>query len=92
MDVLRFGEDQKDIDFFILSLNQLKLKDMKTFLTILWVVLLIAIFSTLFTLWVKALIELGGWLIWWSKLQMKRFKEMRRVRRTINNLKPKTKH
>ncbi len=92
MDALRFGEDQKGIDFFILSLKQLKIKTMKTFLTISWAVLLTALFLTLFYLMGKALIEFGEWLIWRLKLQMKRFKEMRRARRSKSNLKPKTKH
>ena len=54
---------------------------MKTLITILWSLLLIAFFSILFY-WVgKALTELGGWLIWRVKLQMKRCKEKRRKRR-----------
>lgn len=54
---------------------------MKTLITILWSLLLIAFFSTLFY-WVgKALIEWIGWLIWRVKLQMKRCKEKRRKRR-----------
>ncbi len=62
---------------------------MKTFLTILWAVALTALFLTLFYLIGKALSELGRWLIWRLRLQIKRFKEMRRVRRSKNNLKPK---
>ena len=58
---------------------------MKTLLTTLWAVLLIAIFSTLFTLWVKALIELIEWIIWRLKLQKKRCKEKRQVKRNSKN-------
>lgn len=65
---------------------------MKTLLTILWAVLLTALFLTLFYLMGKALIEFGEWLIWRVKLQIKRCKEARRARRSKSNLKPKTKH
>lgn len=62
---------------------------MKIFSTLLWAVPLAALLSTLFYWMGKALIEVGKWLIWCLKLQIKRFKEARRVRRSRNNLKPK---
>lgn len=60
---------------------------MKTFSTLLWAVLLIAIFSTLFYWMGKALIEVGKWLVWRLKLQKKRLKEARLARESRNNLK-----
>ncbi len=62
---------------------------MKTLATALWVVILAAIFSTIFFVIGETLIEFGKWLIWRLKLQIKRLKEMRRVRRSKNNLKPR---
>ena len=53
---------------------------MKTLITILWSLLLIAFFSILFYWIGKALTELIEWLFWRIKLQMKRGKEKRRKR------------
>ena len=54
---------------------------MKTLITILWTLLLIAFFSILFYWIGKALTEWIEWLFWRIKLQMKRGKEKRRKRR-----------
>ena len=54
---------------------------MKTLITILWSMLLIAFFSILFYWLGKALAEWIDWLFWRIKLQMKRCKEKRRKRR-----------
>ena len=62
---------------------------MKTLATVLWVLILAAIFSTIFFVIGELLIEFGKWLIWRLKLQIKRLKEMRRERRSRNNLKPR---
>lgn len=62
---------------------------MKTLATVLWVLILAAIFSTIFFVIGELLIDFGKWLIWRLKLQIKRLKEMRRVRRSKNNLKPR---
>lgn len=58
---------------------------MKTLITILWSLLLIASFSIIFYWIGKALTELGGWLFWRIKLQMKRCKERRQVKRNSKN-------
>lgn len=62
---------------------------MKTLATVLWVLILAAIFSTIFFVIGELLIDFGKWLIWRLKLQIKRLKETRRVRRSKNNLKPR---
>ena len=62
---------------------------MKTLATVLWVLILAAIFSIIFFVIGELLIEFGKWLIWRLKLQIKRLKEMRRERRSRNNLKPR---
>lgn len=64
---------------------------MKTLATVLWVVILAAIFSTIFFVIGELLIDFGKWLIWRLRLQIKRLKETRRVEKSKNNLKPKTK-
>lgn len=54
---------------------------MKTLITILWTLFLMSFFSILFYWIGKALTEWIKWLIWRVKLQMKRCKEKRNVKR-----------